>query len=146
MTDATPEAAQPPLRSQEDLYAERIVRMACAYLGANAVPIDKIGDVVVAITEALVGADAGSKKPARDRQNPAVPIKKSYGDDFIVCLEDGKRLTMLKRYLRTQFDMSPAEYRAKWNLPPDYPMVAPAYARLRSEFAKKIGLGRIPTK
>jgi predicted transcriptional regulator len=71
-------------------------------------------------------------------------VKKSIGDDFIICLEDGKRLKMLKRYLRSNYGLSPEEYRAKWGLPPDYPMVAPAYARQRSDFAKKIGLGRVP--
>lgn len=77
---------------------------------------------------------------------PAVPIKKSVTDEYIVCLEDGRQFTMLKRYLRTHFNMSPEEYRKRWGLSPDYPMVAPAYARRRSAFAKKIGLGRVPSK
>jgi predicted transcriptional regulator len=77
-----------------------------------------------------------------ERAKPAVPISKSVQNDFIVCLEDGKKLKMLKRYLRAQYDLSPEEYRRKWGLPPDYPMVAPAYAVRRSEFAKQIGLGR----
>jgi len=80
------------------------------------------------------------------RNKPAVPIKKSIQPEFIICLEDGKKLKMLKRYLRTNFDMSPAEYRAKWGLPSDYPMVAPGYASRRSEFAKKIGLGKAGRK
>jgi len=71
-----------------------------------------------------------------------VPVKKSIGDDFIICLEDGKKLKMLKRYLRSNYNMSPEEYRAKWGLPADYPMVAPSYAARRSEFAKRIGLGK----
>ena len=75
---------------------------------------------------------------------PAVPIKKSIGTEYIICLEDGKKLRTLKRYLRSHYNMSPEEYRAKWGLPFDYPMVAPAYAKLRSEFAKKLGLGRKP--
>jgi len=78
-----------------------------------------------------------------DAKPPAVSIKRSIGDDFIICLEDGKRLTMLKRYLKTHHNMTPDDYRRKWGLPIDYPMVAPAYARLRSSFAKKIGLGRV---
>ena len=90
-------------------------------------------------------SDLASGRPATETPKPPVSIKKSIGDDFIICLEDGKKLTMLKRYLRAQYDMSPEDYRKKWDLPPDYPMVAPAYARLRSTFAKKIGLGRIPT-
>jgi predicted transcriptional regulator len=75
---------------------------------------------------------------------PAVPIKKSITDDYIVCLEDGKKLKMLKRHLKTAYDMTPEEYRAKWGLSADYPMVAPAYARKRQELAKQIGLGRKP--
>lgn len=77
---------------------------------------------------------------------PAVPIKKSVTNDYIICLEDGRKLKMLKRHLSTAFDMTPDEYRAKWGLPSDYPMVAPAYAQKRQELAKKIGLGRKPKK
>ena len=73
---------------------------------------------------------------------PAVPIKRSYTDDYIICLEDGKKLKMLKRYLRSHFDMTPDQYRARWGLPADYPMVAPSYAAKRSAFAKQIGLGK----
>ncbi|MCE9648864.1 MAG: MucR family transcriptional regulator [Parvibaculum sp.] len=76
---------------------------------------------------------------------PAVPIKKSVAADYIVCLEDGKKLKMLKRYLRSQYEMTPEEYRARWNLPADYPMVAPNYAAHRSRLAKQIGLGRTAT-
>jgi predicted transcriptional regulator len=75
-------------------------------------------------------------------QKPAVPVKKSIHPEYIVCLEDGKKLKMLKRYLRSRYGLSPDDYRAKWGLPADYPMVAPNYAAQRSEFAKKIGLGR----
>jgi predicted transcriptional regulator len=75
---------------------------------------------------------------------PAVPIRRSVTPDYLVCLEDGKKLKMLKRHLRTTYNMTPEEYRAKWNLPPDYPMVAPNYAKQRSDFAKQIGLGRKP--
>ncbi|MEQ9198855.1 MAG: MucR family transcriptional regulator, partial [Rhodospirillales bacterium] len=74
--------------------------------------------------------------------NPAVPVRRSVTPDYLVCLEDGKKLKMLKRHLRTNYSMTPEEYRAKWQLPADYPMVAPNYAAQRSEFAKKIGLGR----
>lgn len=79
------------------------------------------------------------------RPKPAVPVRRSVTPDYIVCLEDGKKLKMLKRHLRANYGMTPEEYRAKWNLPPDYPMVAPNYAKQRSEFAKKIGLGRKTT-
>jgi predicted transcriptional regulator len=85
----------------------------------------------------------GGAAPAPgERQKPAVPVSRSIQDDFIVCLEDGARLKMLKRYLRSRYNMSPEEYRRKWGLPPDYPMVAPAYAQRRSDFARQIGLGK----
>jgi predicted transcriptional regulator len=79
---------------------------------------------------------------AADRPRPAVPISRSVTNEHIVCLEDGRKLKMLKRYLRSRYDMSPDEYRKRWGLPADYPMVAPAYTERRSEFAKKIGLGK----
>lgn len=90
------------------------------------------------------GAAAAPEAAPRstERPKPAVPISKSVQHDHIVCLEDGKKLTMLKRYLRSRYDMSPEEYRRRWGLPPDYPMVAPAYAARRSDFAKQIGLGK----
>ena len=79
---------------------------------------------------------------AEERLKPAVPISKSVTNDHIFCLEDGRKLKMLKRYLRSKYDMSPDEYRRRWGLPADYPMVAPSYTERRSEFAKKIGLGK----
>ena len=93
---------------------------------------------------ALAELSGGAVGPGKSAVTPAISVKKSIGDDYIVCLEDGKRLKMLKRYLRTHFNLTPKEYRAKWNLPADYPMVAPEYARRRSAFAKKSGLGRVP--
>jgi predicted transcriptional regulator len=85
--------------------------------------------------------DPGADR-ALERPKPAAPINKSIHNDYIICLEDGKKLKMLKRYLRSNFSLSPDDYRKRWGLPPDYPMVAPAYAARRSEFAKRIGLGR----
>jgi predicted transcriptional regulator len=90
----------------------------------------------------LCGLVTGSDDGQATAQKPAVPIKKSITADYIVCLEDGKKLKMLKRYLNSSYNMTPDQYRAKWGLPRDYPMVAPNYAAKRSEFAKKIGLGR----
>jgi len=84
-------------------------------------------------------ATAGAAIPAA--KEPAVPIKKSVMPDYLICLEDGKKMKMLKRYLKTAYDMTPEQYRDKWNLPPDYPMVAPSYAKRRSTLAKEIGLG-----
>jgi predicted transcriptional regulator len=87
---------------------------------------------------------AVDKPEPKEELVPAVPIKKSVTDDYIVCLEDGKKLKMLKRHLKTAYDMTPEQYRQKWGLSSDYPMVAPAYARKRQELAKQIGLGRKP--
>jgi predicted transcriptional regulator len=100
---------------------------------------DLIQSVFGKLSELANGEDAASVE-----LSPAVPIKKSITDDFIVCLEDGKRLKMLKRHLMTAYGMTPEDYRAKWGLKPDYPMVAPNYALKRQELAKKIGLGRKP--
>jgi predicted transcriptional regulator len=91
-----------------------------------------------------LNALASDEAPTRVELTPAVPIKRSVTDDYIVCLEDGKKLKMLKRHLMTAYNMTPEEYRAKWGLKPDYPMVAPNYAAKRQELAKKIGLGRKP--
>jgi len=116
-----------------------------AYVSHNQVPLTEVPAILRNIHSTLAGLLGGAAGEAATSAKPAVPVKKSIGDDFIICLEDGKKLKMLKRYLRSTYNMSPEEYRAKWGLPADYPMVAPAYARQRSEFAKKIGLGRVPS-
>jgi predicted transcriptional regulator len=114
-----------------------------AYVGQNAVQAAAIPDLIRSVHDTLtgLGQPLAPARPA-ERQKPAVPISRSVADDYIVCLEDGKKLKMLKRYLRSRYNMSPEEYRRKWGLSPDYPMVAPAYAARRSDFAKQIGLGR----
>ena len=111
-----------------------------AFVSNNSVPAEQLQDLLQS-TYATLQSLGGTTEPEQTNQKPAVPVKKSITDDYIICLEDGKKLKMLKRYLRTQYDMSPDDYRRKWNLPADYPMVAPNYAKRRSEFAKKIGLG-----
>lgn len=111
-----------------------------AFVSNNSVPAEQLQDLLQSTFATLSNLGAATES-APTSQKPAVPIKKSITDDYIICLEDGKKLKMLKRYLRTQYDMSPEDYRRKWNLPADYPMVAPNYAKRRSEFAKKIGLG-----
>ncbi len=111
--------------------------IVAAYVAQNALPATGIPDLIHSVYGAL--GNLGQAPPpvrALEKQKPAIPISKSIQDDYIVCLEDGKRLKMLKRYLRSRYDMSPEEYRRKWGLPPDYPMVAPAYAARRSDFAK----------
>ncbi len=117
--------------------------IVASYVGRNAVGPSAVPELLSQVYEALRRLDepAAVQAPPQ-RQKPAVPISRSVQHDHIVCLEDGKKLKMLKRYLRSRFDMSPEEYRRKWGLPPDYPMVAPAYAERRSAFAKEIGLGR----
>ncbi|MBL8556262.1 MAG: MucR family transcriptional regulator [Phenylobacterium sp.] len=117
--------------------------IVAAYVSRNQVSADAVPDVIRTVHQAmmaLTGAPAAA--PPEERPRPAVPIGRSVQHDYIVCLEDGKRLKMLKRYLRSRYNMSPDDYRRRWGLAPDYPMVAPAYAARRSDFAKKIGLGR----
>ncbi len=126
--------------------SDQLLRMAAeivtAYVGGNNLPSGQIPDVIKTVHGALSGLVSDSSKPAATQQKPAVPIKRSITPEYIICLEDGKKLKMLKRYLRSHYNMTPEEYRAKWNLPAEYPMVAPKYSEKRSEFAKKIGLGR----
>jgi predicted transcriptional regulator len=117
--------------------------VVASYLLNNAVTANVLPELIRSVHASLSGLGrAESNAQPAEKQKPAVPISRSINDDFIVCLEDGKRLKMLKRYLRSKFNLSPDEYRRKWGLQPDYPMVAPAYAHRRSEFAKQIGLGR----
>jgi predicted transcriptional regulator len=118
--------------------------IVASYVSHNNASATSLPELIKTVHQALtsLGEPAVAAAAPAERAKPAVPISKSVQNDFIVCLEDGKKLKMLKRYLRAQYDLSPEEYRRKWGLPPDYPMVAPAYAVRRSEFAKQIGLGR----
>jgi predicted transcriptional regulator len=117
--------------------------IVAAYVEQNTLPPNALQDLIGQVYRTLVNLGDGPQEvSAPQRQRPAVPISRSVQHDYIVCLEDGKKLKMLKRYLRSRYDMSPEDYRRKWGLSPDYPMVAPAYAERRSAFAKKIGLGR----
>ena len=115
--------------------------IVAAYVSRNSVPAAELPSVIKSIHATLnsIAGGSGSAEIAI-AQKPAVPLKRSITADYIVCLEDGKRMKMLKRYLRSTYELSPEEYRAKWGLPRDYPMVAPSYAATRSELAKKIGL------
>lgn len=136
--------------SRENTGSSDLLRMTtevvAAYLGNNSVPAMQISEVISTVHDALKGLSDGSREPEPEPLKPAVPIKKSVTPEYIICLEDGKQLKMLKRHLRTTYDMTPEEYRAKWGLPANYPMVAPNYAKQRSEFAKKIGLGKVSAK
>jgi len=120
-------------------FASEIV---AAYVSNNPTPISELPGMIRSIHATLDGLSGGSGTEIATTQKPAVTVKKSVTPEHIVCLEDGKKLKMLKRYLRSRYGLSPEEYRSKWGLPADYPMVAPNYAAQRSEFAKKIGLGR----
>ena len=116
-----------------------------SHVSNNAVNQSDLTKMIETVFTTLESLSAPKEEPVEELK-PAVPIKKSVTDEYIVCLEDGKKLKMLKRHLATSYDMTPEDYRAKWGLPSDYPMVAPAYARKRQELAKKIGLGRKPKK
>jgi predicted transcriptional regulator len=118
------------------------VEIVSAHVGNNAVMGEDVVGLIQSVFDTLNGL--GSEEVAPAALTPAVPIKRSVTDDYIVCLDDGKKLKMLKRHLMTAYDMTPGEYRAKWGLNADYPMVAPNYSRKRQELAKKIGLGRKP--
>jgi len=110
-----------------------------SHLSRNAVEVGDISSLIREVYSTL--ATVGTSEPVNDRPQPAISIRKSVQPDFIVCLEDGKKLKMLKRHLKTAYNMTPDEYRQRWGLPSDYPMVAPNYANQRRNLAKKIGLG-----
>jgi predicted transcriptional regulator len=128
------------------LKSEDILRLAteivAAYVSNNPLPVSEVPAMIKSVHGTLGGLAGTAQSEIATGQKPVVPVKRSVNPDYIICLEDGKKLKMLKRYLRSNFNMTPEEYRAKWGLPADYPMVAPNYAAQRSEFAKKIGLGR----
>lgn len=117
--------------------------IVAAHVSNNDVAVDDLPGLITNVYGALSSLGESVEAP-EERPEPAVSVRASVKPDYIVCLEDGKKLKMLKRYLRTNFDMTPEEYRARWNLPSDYPMVAPNYAEKRRDLAKKIGLGRKP--
>ncbi len=128
----------------ERISREEMLRMTTdvvsAYVGNNATATNQLPDLIKTVHGSLNAL--GEAQAVEAAPKPAVPVRRSLTPEYLVCLEDGKKLKMLKRYLRTTYDMSPDDYRQKWGLPADYPMVAPNYAKRRSEFAKRIGLGR----
>ncbi len=123
---------------------ELTTEIVASYVSNNSVATSDLPGVIQDVYKTLTGLGTQAAQP--DRPKPAVPVKKSINPDFIVCLEDGKKLKMLKRHLKTAYNMTPEEYRERWGLPADYPMVAPNYAKHRSSLAKKIGLGTKPRK
>jgi predicted transcriptional regulator len=131
--------AEPPAN---DNVLGLTVQIVSAHVAHNAVASEALPSLIQEVYKTLAGV---GKEPAEpEKPQPAVPVKRSVFADYIICLEDGKRLKMLKRHLKTAYDMTPEQYRERWGLPPDYPMVAPNYARHRSTLAKKIGLGTKP--
>ncbi|ESR23433.1 MucR family transcriptional regulator [Lutibaculum baratangense] len=118
--------------------------VVAAYVGKNPVQQSDLPELIRSVYQALSTAASGAVEEPKVELKPAVPIKKSVTPDHIICLEDGKKFKSLKRHLRTHYDLSPEEYRAKWGLPADYPMVAPNYAAARSALAKQMGLGQKP--
>ena len=117
-------------------------QIVSAHVSNNPIGAEALPSLIQDVYRTLAGV--GKEQPVPDKQAPAVPIKKSVFADYIVCLEDGKKLKMLKRHLKTSYNMTPEQYREKWQLPSEYPMVAPSYAKHRSSLAKKIGLGTKP--
>ncbi len=117
-------------------------QIVSAHVSNNAIGADALPSLIQEVYRTLAGV--GKEQVLPDKQQPAVPVKKSVFPDHIICLEDGKKLKMLKRHLKTSYNLTPEQYREKWQLPPDYPMVAPNYAKHRSSLAKKIGLGTKP--
>jgi predicted transcriptional regulator len=121
---------------------EMTTDIVSAYIGNNAIAAADLPSLIQSVHRALAEISSGEVATSSEPQEPAVSVKKSITPDFLICLEDGRKFKSLKRHLRTKYDMSPDEYRAKWGLPRDYPMVAPNYAKARSELAKQMGLGQ----
>ncbi len=128
--------------SGESSYIELTANIVSAYVSNNSVPSAEIGTLIGQVYSALKRVSGGQAAAPAEALKPAVPVKRSVTPDYIVCLEDGQKFKSLKRHLRTRYNMTPDQYREKWNLPPDYSMVAPNYAAARSQLAKQMGLGQ----
>ena len=123
-------------------YIELAADIVSAYVSNNSVSANDLPSLIGDIHNALLRVSSGAVEALSEALKPAISVKKSITPDYIICLEDGKKFKSLKRHLRTQYNMSPEEYREKWGLPSDYPMVAPNYAQARSQLAKQMGLGQ----
>jgi predicted transcriptional regulator len=142
---STQEAASMAESSGGGIYIELTAQIVAAYVANNSVPSAEIANLIGQVHAALRRISAGQTPAAVEAARPAkpaVPVKRSISPEYIVCLEDGKRFKSLKRHLRTRYNITPEQYREKWGLPPDYPMVAPSYAAARSQLAKQMGLGQ----
>jgi predicted transcriptional regulator len=127
---------------EQPKVTDMVVDIVTAFVSNNSLPAAELPALISSVHSAIISIGSQEQPKDTEPQSPAVPVKKSVGRDFIICLEDGRKFKSLKRHLRTKYNMSPEDYRAKWNLPKDYPMVAPAYAEARSNLAKKMGLGQ----
>src|SRR3954462_9659966 len=123
-------------------FIELTAEIVSAYVSNNSVQAQDLPGLINQVHSALTRVSSGQAEPPSEPLKPAVSLKKSITPDHIVCLEDGKKFKSLKRHLRTQYNMTPEQYREKWGLAPDYPMVAPNYAKARSDLAKEMGLGQ----
>ena len=128
--------------SDTNIHIELAAEIVSAYVSNNSVPASELATLLGDIHSAIVRVSTGAVVAVPEVAKPAVAPKKSITNDYIICLEDGRKFKSLKRHLRTQYNMSPEQYREKWALPADYPMVAPAYAKARSALAKQMGLGQ----
>ncbi len=126
----------------ESGYMQLTANIVSAYVSNNTVASAEIPNLIAQVYSALVRISSGQTAPPAEPIKPAVAVKRSVTPEYIVCLEDGKKFKSLKRHLRTQYGITPEQYREKWGLPPDYPMVAPNYAAARSQLAKQMGLGQ----
>lgn len=132
------------LKQKNDSIIELTADVISAYVSNNSVPVAELPPLIAQVHQSLSALSGIPAAQAEEAQKPAVNPKRSIHDDYIVCLEDGKKFKSLKRHLATHYDLTPEQYREKWGLPRDYPMVAPSYAAARSSLAKKMGLGRKP--
>lgn len=132
--------------SAEAVRLNQVTNVVAAFISHNRLSQTELLELIASVNGAFVQLTAPASKPPPPSKEPAVPIKKSVTNDYIICLEDGKKFKSLRRHLMSTYKMTPAEYRAKWNLPVDYPMVAPSYSQARSALAKSIGLGQAAAK
>ena len=133
---------QTPPTDDNSILIELTADVVSAYVGNNPVSLNDLPSLIAEVHVALGAASSSGKNSSAEKQKPAVSPKKSVHHEYLICLEDGKKFKSLKRHIRTHYDLSPEEYREKWGLGHDYPMVAPAYAEARSRLAREMGLGR----
>ena len=128
--------------TSDNKFIDQTASIVAAYVSHNSIAADQVPALIAKVHAALSQVSGGQVAAGGEALTPAVPVKRSVFPDYLICLEDGKKFKSLKRHLHTQYKMSPEQYRERWNLPVDYPMVAPNYAKTRSQLAKKMGLGQ----